>query len=49
MRMCVCFLSLSEKVMAAIFILGFQTWFREAVWGRRVMRALGKSEGWALL
>lgn len=49
---CVCvfsFLSLSEKVVAAIFILGFEKWFRDAVLGRRVTRALRKSEGWVLL
>lgn len=48
--MCVCsFLSLSEKVVAAIFILGFEKWFWEAVLGRRVMRALRESERWVLL
>ena len=43
------FLSLSEKIVAAFLSLDFKKRFREVVWGRRVVRHTGKSEGCVLL
>ena len=45
----VLFPSFSEKIVAAFLSLGFKKGFREVVWGRRVVRHTGKSEGCVLL
>ena len=45
----VLFPSFSEKIVAAFLSLGFKKGVREVVWGRRVVRHTGKSEGCVLL